>query len=290
MREFLTSQEAADELSSQTGKKWTVGHIHQKAAAGQLPVCFLYRGYLGLFSVPMANGLLFSTKWMYWVGYLRSNDVQTSLPTGKSGKTLDLLCPRNVAVAMPAHGYELVEVPNNQELRTAGENGESRARVVRMSEWVFHSDDLAKLIIGSEKERRNSVENFAKGDEKINSPSPNTAPMVDAKVAPDAQKKKRRGWRNVAWPYMVQVFNAGRYTTAKQFFKALEAKAGAESPFDRGTGPNADCLYVREISQSLSLKTVENAWAEIRSNRNLASPISVVPANPGGSSGSVGSK
>lgn len=84
---------------------------------------------------------------------------------------------------------------------------------------------------------------------------------------PSLSRKKRRTWRDVAWLYMTEVFNAGRYPSAKQFYKALENKAGAESPFDRGTGQNSDSLFVREVSESLNLKTVQNNWQEIKATR-----------------------
>lgn len=83
-----------------------------------------------------------------------------------------------------------------------------------------------------------------------------------------ARAKRRRTWRDVALPYMEEVFKAGQYPTAKEFYRALEKKAGAGSPFDRGTGPNSDCLFVREISEKVSFKTVQNvAWPQLKKNR-----------------------
>jgi hypothetical protein len=68
-------------------------------------------------------------------------------------------------------------------------------------------------------------------------------------------------------PYVVETFKAGSFTTAKMLFKALERKAGADSPFDLGTGANRDSLVVRDISESLTLKTIQNAWGEIKGIR-----------------------
>lgn len=76
---------------------------------------------------------------------------------------------------------------------------------------------------------------------------------------------KRRTWRDVAWPYMVKVFKSGQYATAKEFYRALESKAGADSPFDNGTGANRGSLFVREISEKLTFKTIQNSvWPQLR--------------------------
>ena len=77
---------------------------------------------------------------------------------------------------------------------------------------------------------------------------------------------KRQSWRDVAWPYVVQVFSEGQYTTVKEFYGALEKKSGvASSPFEMGVGPNQYKLVVRAINKSVSLKTIQNCWPEIKS-------------------------
>jgi hypothetical protein len=79
---------------------------------------------------------------------------------------------------------------------------------------------------------------------------------------------KRQTWSDVAWPYVVQVFSEGQYTTAKELYGALEKKSGvASSPFDRGVGPSRGKLVVRDINKSVSLKTIQNCWADIQSAR-----------------------
>ncbi len=94
------------------------------------------------------------------------------------------------------------------------------------------------------------------------------AAIGDPFITEDRIQSKRRTWRDVAWPYMLEVFKAGQYTTAKEFYQALEKKAGVDSPFDRGTGINRDSLFVREISGNLSFKTVQNAaWKAIKGSR-----------------------
>ena len=82
-------------------------------------------------------------------------------------------------------------------------------------------------------------------------------------------RAKRRTWRDVAWPYMVEVVKAGQYKTGKEFYQALKSKAGtADSPFDRGTGHHRDVLFVREISETLALKTIQTyAWKELKASR-----------------------
>ena len=83
------------------------------------------------------------------------------------------------------------------------------------------------------------------------------APVVNPKA-------KRRTWRDVSSPYIVEVMQAGQYAKAKELFRALEAKAGPNFPFDKGTGDNRGSLFVREIAQSLNLKTVQNEWQTLR--------------------------
>ena len=87
--------------------------------------------------------------------------------------------------------------------------------------------------------------------------TPSPAPVVQTKA-------KRRTWMDVSSPHIVEVMQAGQYATAKELFRALEAKAGPNSPFDKGTGDNRGSLFVREIAQSLNLKTVQNEWQTLR--------------------------
>lgn len=93
-------------------------------------------------------------------------------------------------------------------------------------------------------------------------------PVALAKEGAMRRSTKRRTWRDVAWPYIVETFKTGQYSTAKDFYRALESRTSAdESPFAKGTGPNLHSLYVREISETVTLKTIQNAWAEIRATR-----------------------
>lgn len=91
---------------------------------------------------------------------------------------------------------------------------------------------------------------------------------LEEKTSPlmkDKSKVRSPTWRDVAMPYIVQVFKSGQYSTAKALYNALEKKAGSEGcPFEKGIGPHAHSLFVREISQPVALKTFQTAWPEIR--------------------------
>lgn len=92
------------------------------------------------------------------------------------------------------------------------------------------------------------------------------APVADsASITPVVKTKaKRRTWWDVSSPYIVDVMRAGQYTTCKELYRALEAKAGPDSPFDKGTGVNRGSLFVREIARALDVKTVQNKWQKLR--------------------------
>ncbi len=91
-----------------------------------------------------------------------------------------------------------------------------------------------------------------------------SAPVALSNSAPPTAPAKRPNALSTSFNYLVETFKAGQYSTAKDFFKALEKKAGAGSPFDKGIGTNAGSLVVREICKPLSLKTLENNLPKIR--------------------------
>ena len=115
----------------------------------------------------------------------------------------------------------------------------------------------------------NAVHALADAFKVVDDTKPQAAPAQTTTPAPVVNPKaKRRTWRDVAWPYVVQTFKASQYATAKDFYRALENKAGtSDSPFDKGTGVNLHSLYVREMSETVMLKTIQNAWAEIKASR-----------------------
>lgn len=76
---------------------------------------------------------------------------------------------------------------------------------------------------------------------------------------------KRRTWRDVAMPYVIETFREGQYATAKELFNQLYNTAGTgKSPFSKGKGIRLHTLFVDELSKPLALKTLENAMNEIR--------------------------
>lgn len=92
--------------------------------------------------------------------------------------------------------------------------------------------------------------------------APAQSPAAPAPVV--NPKAKRRTWWDVSSPYIVEVMQTGQYATCKELYRALDAKAGPDSPFDKGTGANRGSLFVREIAQSLDVKTVQNKWQKLR--------------------------
>lgn len=103
-------------------------------------------------------------------------------------------------------------------------------------------------------------------------PAPQVGPVVQPEVTAIRPKAKRRTWWDVSSLYIVGVMAAGQYGTGKELYRALEAKAGPESPFDKGQGTNRGCLFVREIAQSLSMKTVQNKFGELRALAQKVTP------------------
>lgn len=75
----------------------------------------------------------------------------------------------------------------------------------------------------------------------------------------------RRTWWEIASPFMAKTLCQERCTTAKELYNAMRTTAGQpNSPFDKGEGAHRGSLIVREISQPLALKTVQNHWQELR--------------------------
>lgn len=100
---------------------------------------------------------------------------------------------------------------------------------------------------------------------------PEEFPCVDAATLHEADAghqpsspRRRLTWMDVAGHYIVEVMRAGQYPTCKQLYRELEAKAGPDSPFDKGTGANHGSLFVRDITQTLTMKTLQNHWQTLR--------------------------
>ena len=136
----------------------------------------------------------------------------------------------------------------------------------------IESAALEKFIRDNDLPARHETEFAPHPATEPGAPVPKPQAAAPAPVADESEsnaplqkaKAKRRTWWDVSIPYIVEVMRAGRYTTAKELYRALESKAGANSPFDKGTGDNRGSLFVRDIAESLSLKTVQNNWQSLR--------------------------
>lgn len=97
-------------------------------------------------------------------------------------------------------------------------------------------------------------------------PAPVVAVVAVEPASDSPAKTKRRTWRDVTETYLVDTFKAEQYPTVKAFYKILERKAGAGSPFDRGIGPNSDSLIAREVCEKVTYKMIETIVTGIRKN------------------------
>lgn len=93
---------------------------------------------------------------------------------------------------------------------------------------------------------------------------------------------KLPAWLDFTGNYITGTMENRQIESVKALYRALEAKAGPESPFDKGTGQNLGSLYVREISATVSLKTMQNNWKLIRSlsRKGKSTAVPAVPAVP----------
>jgi hypothetical protein len=103
-------------------------------------------------------------------------------------------------------------------------------------------------------------------DKAVADPTKPERPTKTSRMGLDAGiGNKRPAWLDVTGNYIAGIMKDGQIVSAKVLYRELEAKAGPESPFDKGTGQNRGSLYVREIAAPVSLKTMQNNWSEIRS-------------------------
>lgn len=128
-----------------------------------------------------------------------------------------------------------------------------------------------------------STANKVKNDVSVNageqqSSEANTPQQVELVPPPPAvepasegpakhKRTKRRTWRDVSLTYLTETFKSEQYPTVKEFFKILQRKAGAGSPFDNGIGPNHGNLFAREVSEKVTPKMIEGFVTEIRKQR-----------------------
>jgi hypothetical protein len=92
-----------------------------------------------------------------------------------------------------------------------------------------------------------------------------SAVVAPAPVAVPAEAVPAKWWEAVL-PYMVETLKAGRFSSAKEFHRALEVSSGSPgSPFEKVQGE----LRVRDFGQTVALKTVQNRWKEVRAAAGL---------------------
>ena len=93
------------------------------------------------------------------------------------------------------------------------------------------------------------------------SPLVNEQEVCDSSSRVSTPTRKRLTWRDIAFPYVVATYRAGKYKTAHTFYVALVNKAELEnSPFtlrDRE-------LFLSHVGKSVSEKTIANAMPDIK--------------------------
>lgn len=123
-------------------------------------------------------------------------------------------------------------------------------------------DELARLQARDEHSTRRQPN--AKPALRLVPIQPQPAPPVEF-PRKNADRARRPSWREAVTPYIVAKLRVWKCATAKGLFAALEKEAGTpESPFDSGTGSHRGKLFVREFSQPVDLKTIQNSWQELR--------------------------
>ena len=104
----------------------------------------------------------------------------------------------------------------------------------------------------------------------VDAPRAEGASLPAPVSTPAAEKPQRKTWRDVAWAYVVGRLRTGKFSSAVELNHTLHAEAERDgSPFDKGEGHHRGSLWVREIAQPLKLKTIQNAWQELRSAAGL---------------------
>lgn len=143
----------------------------------------------------------------------------------------------------------------------------------------LHGKALGHAMAGSlkgfgdtAKDFKTTVQDLTEWAEKVgemrSEPHPTKSaadPQIDCKDLDAATEKPLPSWLCETRNYIAGVMSDGKYGTAKELYKALETKAGPESPFEKGTDSNRDKLFVRAIHCHISVKTMQNNWRLLRS-------------------------
>ena len=261
MREFFNADEAAAELQRLTQISWSAAQVMREAEQGSLPICFQYQGKIGVFNrhdaelVRAIFGTALRIEYLPRGSYLR---VQGHPALTDVHQKQDELQARNLELVNLVPGASACWIAPSETLRIVADSGGFKGTAaapfrVPSSRWFFHADDLKKLA---------SAARTALTPQRT--PAFPAQPTDAAGVTVFQDRPKARGWWDVSSAYIVEEMKAGQYATCKDLYRALEAKAGPNAPFDKGTGANRGGLFVRELSQPLSLKTVQNKWQALR--------------------------
>lgn len=160
---FYTPHQAAEWVSAQTPNAITPQQLFQYSERGSLPICFRYRGNLGVFENPhgIVDGAIVARdlfpveqRHVYFDGYLRSlSPCQLQVKFRKilpkpAEWTEDILKPRAVDVAgAPVHCQPpLPDLPEGCYLGRAREDGRLDTGNVPNPQWLYAASDLAGLI------------------------------------------------------------------------------------------------------------------------------------------------
>lgn len=158
-KEFFTASEVAEELTARTNntQKWTEADVHELANDGELPVCFIYQGNIGVFDrKPHPTELFAQAKRLAYFprGHLRTRSgvalgVEVKNLNGKIDR-LDQLRPGPVEIVKANRGFDgsKCPAPNAEELWWLLDESNqwkftrNHTRTWLASEWLFHADDL----------------------------------------------------------------------------------------------------------------------------------------------------
>lgn len=158
-KEFFTASEVAEELTvrAHNTQKWTEADVHELANAGELPVCFVFQGNIGVFDrKPQPIELFVKAKRHVYFprGHLRTRSgvalgVEVKDLKGKIYK-VDQLRPGPVEIVKANRGFDSSQcpAPNAKELWWLLDESDrwnftrNYTKTWLASEWLFHVDDL----------------------------------------------------------------------------------------------------------------------------------------------------
>lgn len=158
-KEFFTVSEVAEELTARTNntQKITEADVHELASSGELPVCFIFRGNIGVFDRKSTATELFvqAKRFVYFPrGHLRTRcgvslGVEIRNLHGKIDR-VDQLRPGPVEIVKPHRGFDGSQclAPTASEVWWLLDESDqwkftrNHTKLWPASEWLFHVDDL----------------------------------------------------------------------------------------------------------------------------------------------------